>query len=285
MKVLHLSYSDYKGGASRAVKRIHLSLLKKGIKSYLMVNLSNTFISDNNVIVPKNYIVKFINLFRAALGSKLGLWLRDNDFTIHSMSIIPSNFHKFLNKSDYDLINLHWVGGEMISIEDIAKITKPIVWTLHDMWPFCGAEHFTFNKQWKTGYNNINKKLFDINKFTWNRKVKNWKKPINIVGVSEWIAKCARQSFLMKNWPITKINNTLDTNFWKPENQVKARKFFNLPTDIKIFGYGSLGYKNSSLKGKDLFLSSIKLILTNLVNFNSFFKCFSNESKYFLCFL
>ena len=275
MKVLHLTYSDFKGGASRAVKRIHLSLLKSAIKSYLMVNLSNTFKSKNNIIVPDNYIIKFINLFRAALGSRLGLWLRDNNFSIQSMSIIPSNLHKFLNKSDYDLINLHWVGGEMISIEDIGKINKPIVWTLHDMWPFCGAEHFTFDDRWKSGYYSHNKKpqstsFFDLNKFVWQRKLKSWKKQMHIVGVSNWISQCAKDSMLMRNFPVTTINNTLDTNFWKPDDQNKSRKYFSLPEKTKIFGYGSLGYKNSSLKGKDLFLSSIKTLKHNKKNFAIF---------------
>jgi len=265
MKILHLNYSDYKGGASRAVKRIHLALLKKKIRSCLMVNLSKNFISRDNIIVPKNYIKKFTNLLRAALGSRLGLWFRNDDFSIQSMSILPSKFYKFLNKSDYDLINLHWIGGEMISIEDIAKITKPIVWTLHDMWPFCGAEHFTFDDRWKRGYyknylkfNSNN--FFDLNKFVWQRKFKLWKKPMHIVGVSNWISNCAKESKLMKNFPITTINNTLDTNFWKPGSKSEARKYFNLPMEIKIFGYGSLGYKNSSLKGKDLFLSSLKYL-------------------------
>lgn len=275
MKVLHLSYSDFKGGASRAVKRIHLSLLKSKIKSYLMVNLSKTYKIQNNIIVPNNFITKFINLFKAALGSRLGLWLRDNDFSIQSMSIIPSNFHKFINKSDYDLINLHWVGGEMISIEDIGKINKPIVWTLHDMWPFCGAEHFTFDDRWKNGYyfnttNPQNNSFFDLNKFVWQRKLKSWKKPMYIVGVSNWISQCAKDSMLMKNFPIITINNTLDSNFWRPEDQNTSRKYFKLPKKIKIFGYGSLGYKNSSLKGKDLFLSSIKSIKYNKKKFAIF---------------
>lgn len=275
MKVLHLSYSDFKGGASRAVKRIHLSLLKSTIKSYLMVNLSKTYKIQNNIIVPNNYITKFINLFKAALGSRLGLWLRDNDFSIQSMSIIPSNFHKFINKSDYDLINLHWVGGEMISIEDIGKINKPIVWTLHDMWPFCGAEHFTFDDRWKNGYyfnttNPQNNSFFDLNKFVWQRKLKSWKKPMHIVGVSNWISQCAKDSMLMKNFPIITINNTLDSNFWRPEDQNTSREYFKLPKKIKIFGYGSLGYKNSSLKGKDLFLSSIKSIKYNKDKFAIF---------------
>ena len=45
MKILHINYSDSKGGASRAVLRIHESLLKKKVKSFLKV--SNQ--TDNNL--------------------------------------------------------------------------------------------------------------------------------------------------------------------------------------------------------------------------------------------
>ena len=177
MKVLHLSYSNYKGGASRAVKRIHEALSSK-IDSHLMVNLAEKNNFDEKILGPKNFFEKYKNLFRAAIGTRLGLLLRTDDFVIHSLGILPSNLNKFINKSDFDLVNLHWVGGEMISIEDIGRIEKPIVWTLHDMWPFCGAEHFTLDTRWKEGYfkqnRNPNEKFFDIKKFTWDRKVKNW---------------------------------------------------------------------------------------------------------------
>ena len=58
-------------------------------------------------------------------------------------------------KNNYDLINLHWIQGEMISIEEIGRIKKPIVWTLHDAWPFCGTEHFPNglnDKRYEYGY-------------------------------------------------------------------------------------------------------------------------------------
>lgn len=265
MKILHLSYSDYKGGAARAVKRIHNSLLRSNVNSYLKVNLSSESASIKNIIGPKNIFERYKNLLKAAIGSRLGLFLRNNDFVIHSLSILPSYYHKFINSSDYDLVNLHWVCGEMMSIEDISRIKKPIVWTLHDMWPFCGAEHFTFDETWKSGYNsnirNSDKNFFfNLNKYIWKKKKKLWRKPMHIVGVSQWISQCAKDSILMKNFPIITINNTLDTNFWKPGSQSAAREYFNLPMEIKIFGYGSLGYKNSSLKGKDLFLSSLKYL-------------------------
>jgi glycosyltransferase involved in cell wall biosynthesis len=265
MKILHLSYSDYKGGAARAVKRIHNSLLRSNVNSYLKVNLSSESAGIKNIIGPKNIFERYKNLLKAAIGSRLGLFLRNNDFVIHSLSILPSYYHKFINSSDYDLVNLHWICGEMMSIEDISRIKKPIVWTLHDMWPFCGAEHFTFDEAWKSGHYLNNRYsddnfFFNLNKYILKKKLKLWKKPMHIVGVSKWISQCAKDSMLMKNFPIITINNTLDTNFWKPGSQSEARKYFNLPTEIKIFGYGSLGYKNSSLKGKDLFLSSLKYL-------------------------
>ena len=55
------------------------------------------------------------------------------------------NLKRITKNIDFDLIHLHWIGNEMISIKEISHINKPIVWTMHDMWPFCGGEHFTSN--------------------------------------------------------------------------------------------------------------------------------------------
>ena len=55
----------------------------------------------------------------------------------------------------YDLVHLHWVQGEMISIESIGRINKPLVWTLHDNWAFLGSEHLPLNEsdiRYKEGY-------------------------------------------------------------------------------------------------------------------------------------
>ena len=38
----------------------------------------------------------------------------------------------------------------MLSIADIAKIKKPVVWTLHDM-GFLGAEHYAEDFRWQKG--------------------------------------------------------------------------------------------------------------------------------------
>jgi hypothetical protein len=42
-----------------------------------------------------------------------------------------------------DLVHLHWLGDGTLSIEEIGRLLMPLVWTLHDQWAFCGAEHYT----------------------------------------------------------------------------------------------------------------------------------------------
>ena len=57
----------------------------------------------------------------------------------NSYNLIPNNFVKKINSINCDIINLHWIGNNLIPIKDLKKINKPIVWTLHDMWAYTGS--------------------------------------------------------------------------------------------------------------------------------------------------
>jgi glycosyltransferase involved in cell wall biosynthesis len=282
MKILHLSYSISKGGASRAALRIHQSLLEKNINSFIKFNILNgPELNTKNILKPSLFR-SYFNKIKSAIESKISKILRKNNFVKNSISLFPTQLHKFINKSDYDIVHFHWINGETISIEDIGKITKPLVWTIQDMWPFTGSEHYSFNSDWKNGYSNNNKNKanlinVDIEKFTWERKIRSWKKKINIVGTSKWITNCASNSYLMQKFPALTINNTLDINFWKSQNKKKCKKYFNLPQNIKLIGFSSLGHKNDILKGKDLFLSAIKKINYDQKNIAFFSIGDSNE--------
>ena len=39
-----------------------------------------------------------------------------------------------------------------MSIREIGKIQKPLIWTFVDMWPVCGAEHYSSNNDFLNGY-------------------------------------------------------------------------------------------------------------------------------------
>ncbi|MEX1014110.1 MAG: glycosyl transferase, partial [Candidatus Paceibacterota bacterium] len=145
MKILSISHSDYSGGASRAAYRIHEALRERNVDSLMQVTISRKM--DHSVLGAKSRWHSLYGLIRKELTHTGTDLLFDSKYNC-SPAILPSGWHSFLNKSDADIIHLHWVNNEMISIADLGKIQKPIVWTLHDMWPFCGAEHYTTSNRW-----------------------------------------------------------------------------------------------------------------------------------------
>ena len=269
MKILHISSSDGGGGAAIAALRIHQSLNTSNIDSSMFV--AKKISNQPKVFSYKNNITKLYALIKTGIGAKVTkLQLTDNN-VIHSISFIPSRLEKFINRSSFDPVHLHWVQGEMISIESIGRINKPLVWTLHDNWAFLGSEHLPldeFDTRYKEGYLKSNKpkghKLFDFDRWCWERKKKNWVKEIPIVCPSEWLANCVKQSALMKSWPVNVIPNPLDVEIFKPFDQKIARELFNLPQDKKIILFGSMDGTNNKNKGWDLLSKALKIVAQNI---------------------
>ena len=269
MKVLHINRSDV-GGAGRAVYRIHSALRSAGVDSTMWVNHSLT--GDWTVKTPLKPVDRLFMRAAPHLANLSTKFLRTKNHIIHSPAFLPSKWLKYINDSDYDLVHLHWIGGEMLSIKDIAHINKPLVWTFHDMWPFCGAEHVSFDCRWKDGYLSTNRPSyesgFDLNRWTWERKNKYWKSPKQIVAPSNWLASCVRESRLMKNWPVTVIPNCLDITRWKPIDRDLARELIGLPKNIPIVLFGAYGAgANASFhKGFDLLASTFEYLHKKIDN-------------------
>ena len=200
MKVIHINNADTSGGAARAVFRIHTSLLNENLNSTMWVNFSNS--GDLSVVGPQGKFNKgFSQIRRHLIGPFLKVMKTQNRI-LHTPAILPSSWSKKINKSDTEIAHLHWVGAEMMSIKDIGLIEKPVIWTLHDMWAFCGAEHISWDQRWQEGYSKKNRpsseRGIDINRWTWKRKLKHWKRPFHVVAVSNWLAECAQKSVIMK---------------------------------------------------------------------------------------
>ena len=92
----------------------------------------------------------------------------------HSLNIFSSNILKKIDKINPDIVNLHWINNELISIKQISKIKQPIVWTFNDMWPMCGGEHYVSDDRYVNGYDKSSKrsdeKGIDLNRFLWKQK-------------------------------------------------------------------------------------------------------------------
>ncbi|KJG39101.1 hypothetical protein UA32_07645 [Photobacterium angustum] len=268
MKVLIVSHSDSSGGAARAAKRLLLALCNSRANAKMFVKVKNT--SNYLITGQKNKIELAINIIRSGLGQMMLKLQRSSNKSLHSLNLIPSKMLKNINNDDSDIVNLHWINGETLSIKDISLINKPVVMTIHDMWAFCGSEHVVElqNNRFYDGYTSSNRKdgdsYLDLDKFIWKQKKKHWSKPFNIVAPSNWMAECARESSLFKGWEISVIPNAIDTKVFKPIDKHVARGILNLPLDEKLIGFGSWMGGETYNKGFDL----LQQALLNLDNSN-----------------
>jgi len=229
MNVVQLNYSDALGGAARAAYRIHHAVRGCGVGSRMLVNRAS--LSDPTVIGPATASGQLMGKARRTLALPWRSLLKTKTPALHSPACIPSRWARRLNASSADLVHLHWINCEMMSVADIGRLAKPTVWTLHDMWAFCGAEHYTDGVRWREGYTAANRPPdesgFDLNRWTWRRKKRHWRRPLQIVTPSRWLAACVEQSELMGTWPVAVIPNPIDTEVWQPLDKLRARQLLN----------------------------------------------------------
>jgi len=265
MKVLHVNHSDSQGGASRAAFRIHHAQVASGIDSRMIVLRRGT--DDDRVTQAGS-----LPLTSRILQMLHHRWLAQLQRNWHSENPILHTFGQDgaglvdrLNASDADVLNLHWISG-MLSVTDIGRLNKPIVWTLHDMWAFCGGEHYTLDSEtarFRVGYRADNRPPGeggpDLNRKTWEVKRRAWKhQRITIISPSNWLAECAGHSALFKNTPLQVIPYSLDTaTSWRPIPREVARAALSLPSDKLLILMGADGGVADPRKGGDLLRDAV----------------------------
>ena len=175
-----------------------------------------------------------------------------------------------INASSADVVNLHWVTDGFLSIEEIGKIIKPIVWSMYDMWPFCGTEHYGVDSsaaRWRTGYTRGNRPLedsgWDIDRWTWDRKCAHWRS-MHMVPASTWLENSVRASALMGEWPVIRIPHVVDTGSFAPMDRLEARRKMGLPETDRIILFLSSAGVTDPRKGFDLLEEGLDNVLASI---------------------
>lgn len=165
---------------------------------------------------------------------------------------------KEINASDADVVNLHWITDGFITIEQIARIEKPVVWSLYDMWAFCGTEHYGVDAddaRWRTGYTKHNRPEtesgWDIDRDAWGRKRRLWN-PMHAVPASTWLTRAAQESALVRDWPITRVPHVVDATAFAPMDKDAARTALGLPRDVPLVLFLASAGITDERKGWDL---------------------------------
>ncbi|QDL06525.1 glycosyl transferase [Brasilonema octagenarum UFV-E1] len=261
MKVLQMSTYD-SGGAGRAVYRLHQGLHSIGINSQLLVQAKNT--DDKTVIAQHTKLEKGIAKLRPSLSRLLLNFYPQRELTDYYLSWLPDRVCPQVKQLNPDILNLHWISNGYLEVETIAKLNKPIVWTLHDMWAFTGGCHYSQNCD---RYMNScgacpqlnSQKQRDLSRWQWQRKARAWQEAdITLVSPSSWLAKCAQASSIFRNTRVEVIPNGLDTNKYKPVNKHIARELLNLPQDKQLIVFGAVNATQHKRKGFTLLQAALQ---------------------------
>jgi len=268
MKVLHLNHSDSIGGAAKFSQRLHKSILVMGEDSYMCcssVRLPNERVFRINPAMSKNS-----SLLKAkaaqTLDSKVQMLERTNIKSFKSAGWIGAVSSGWINRSDFDVINLHWVNGGLISIKEIGRIKKPIVWSMLDMWPFLGAEHYTQEIEARgmvEGFNKSNRPKndlgIDICRISAHLKERYLTENITYVAPSSWLADRAEQSQRLAGADIRVIPAAIDVDLYSP--------MINPPSADKTGSPFVIGYGGalSGRKGWELFYKFLNTYNKDLV--------------------
>ena len=255
MKILLLSTNDNSPGAARGAYRLHQGLQHIGVDSQMLVQTKQT---DNKKVIgslDSSGIGQVIAGARLTLGQFPLKFYPHRDRSKYSLQWLPDNIASKVAHLEPDLINLHWVCSSYLQIETLAKLNKPLVWTLRDMWAFTGGCHYSGDCDRYTSSCGAcpqlkSSKNCDLSRWVWQRKAKAWKNlDLTIVALSSWLAKCAKSSSLFKDLPIKVIPNGIDTNTFKPMNKKIAREQLNLPQDKKLVFFGAARATSDKRKG------------------------------------
>lgn len=257
MKPLIVSRSDSEGGAARAAVRLHGALLRHGVASRMAVRERRG--DQPAVEADDGVLARMAGLLRPLAGNAIGRLQRDVGRMPRSGNWLPSNWSGALDAAGADVANLHWVAGETLSIADIGRLRTPQVWTLHDMWAFCGCEHYAPDDaaaRWRTGYRPDNRQPgahgIDLDRYAWRRKQRAWRMPLQVVAPSRWLADCAAHSALLAAHTVHCIPNPLDTDRFRPLDRVFCRDALGLPPQARIVLFGAIGGGSDPRKGYDL---------------------------------
>lgn len=150
---------------------------------------------------------------------------------------------QFIQKIDPDVIHLHNLHGNYLNLpllyEYLIKVQKPVVYTLHDCWPFTGkCSHYTDIScyKWQSVCSNCpqihqypSSVFFDFSKTMFLDK-KRWTNSLGklkIIAVSKWLESQAKKSFL-QNYPMECIYNWVDSTVFKPYHSLEVLKEYGI---------------------------------------------------------
>ena len=268
MRVLIVNTSERTGGAAIAANRLMEALNNHGVKARMLVRDK-----ESDCLTVIGLSGKWWQQW-CFLWERVVIYLHLHFSRRHLFELDIANAGTDITKlrefREADVIHLHWVNQGMLSLSTIRKILhsgKPVVWTMHDIWPATSICHLTLGcNQFKAGCHHC-KYLpgggsnSDLSARVWRKKqALLQKQSIVFVACSRWLEGEARQSALLKNQKVTSIPNPIDTHLYKVGDKAAARQRLGLPSDKQIVLFVSQRVTNHN-KGMSYLIEACRLLV------------------------
>lgn len=268
MRVLIVNTSENTGGAAVAANRLKDALNNNGVKAKMLVRDKTT--DDITVVKLTKGLLNRWNF----LWERWVIFWNTHFSRKHLFEIDIANAGNDITQlpefREADVIHLSWINQGMLSIKNIRKIVesgKPIVWTLHDLWPATAICHYAqgcpsfrtrcHNCRLLPGAGSTN----DLSARVWRYKQAVYAKSnITFVTCSRWLEQQAKQSALLNGLRVTSIPNPIDTRVFCMKDKQEARKRLELPLDKRLILFVSQRVTDVR-KGMDYFIDAIDMLV------------------------
>lgn len=264
MRVLIVNTSENTGGAAVAANRLKEALNNNGIKAKMLVRDKE---SDDITVAQlnKSWHQKWDFLWERFVIYMRLHFKRDNLFLI-DIANAGTDITKTREFKEADVIHLSWINQGMLSLKGIRKILeshKPVVWTMHDLWPASSICHYAHNcRNYEKQCGNCpllpgNGSSNDLSARIWRKKRKILERnSILFVTCSRWLADKAKKSGLLSGQKVISIPNPIDSRAFTKENREEARLYAGLPEGKKLILFVSQRVTDKR-KGMDYFITAI----------------------------
>lgn len=256
MKILFLSTYSTRGGAAIAASRTYQAIRNLSHNSLEYRDIDLAWLSSNVGLSHK--LKNTISQRLIRLASPL--------INRQSIDLFPSRIHRLINRSGADIVHIHWCQDEFLPIESIIRIQRPIVWTLHDHWPFQGSCHLPPLPAQVTGryaFQSIHrrrKQILDLDAWCFNRKALLTSKNITFTAPSSWLSSRLSNSDLFQSHTCLTIPNPVDISETNHLTKIQSRADLGLPSTHKLVLYVANSFTTDPNKGYSILLSSLNYL-------------------------
>lgn len=264
MKILLLNSVDNLGGAAKSAQRLCKGLQARDIQATMLVQRKLSV--DSFSSGPTGFWKQWFSEIRPHLDASPVCLYPNRTRAIFSPAFLPESMKQKIKAIGPDLLHLHWVCEGFIRLETLSVFERPIVWTLHDSWPFTGGCHLPSDcTRYESSCGKCptlgSSRFIDLSSWVWKRKREVFKRMnLTLVAPSSWMADKARSSSLFGSSRIEVIPNGLDTTVYKPHDRQYARQLLGLPQDKKIIAFNAMAGCEDPNKGFGLLMEAIRLL-------------------------